>query len=247
VAYGDDAAQRLDVYLPAKPEKAPILLMVHGGGWMLGDKGNRAVVQNKVAHWLPRGYVVASANYRMSRQAPNPLQQADDVARALAFVQRQAAVWGADAARVVLVGHSSGAHLVALLAADPRIGERQGATPALGAVALDSAALDIVEIMERRHYPFYDRVFGADRERWRESSPLHRLNGVPKPLLLVCSSQRDDSCGPAQRFAAKATAAGGRATVVPVDLSHGAVNAELGRAGAYTAQVDDFLKSLGLP
>src|SRR5205085_10088379 len=65
VAYGDDPAQRLDAYLPAKAEKAPILLMVHGGGWMLGDKGNRAVVQNKVAHWLPRGYVVASANYRM--------------------------------------------------------------------------------------------------------------------------------------------------------------------------------------
>ena len=67
VAYGNDPAQRLDVYVPENPARAPILLMVHGGAWMLGDKANTGVVASKVAYWLPKGYIVASMNYRMAR------------------------------------------------------------------------------------------------------------------------------------------------------------------------------------
>ena len=83
-------AQKLDVYIPEGAKSAPILLMVHGGAWMLGDKGNSGVVANKVRHWLPRGYIVVSPNYRMSRP-PSPLDQTEDVGRALAFVQANAA------------------------------------------------------------------------------------------------------------------------------------------------------------
>ncbi len=247
LAYGADPQQRLDVYIPANAHNAPVVLMLHGGAWMIGDKGNRGVAPNKVARWLPRGYVVASANYRMDRARPDPLQQADDVARALAFVQQQAPAWGADPARVLLMGHSAGAHLVALLAADPRIAERQGAKPWLGTVPLDSAAYDLVTIMERRHFRFYDRVFGPDRQRWTESSPYHRLSGTPRPMLLVCSTRRDDSCPQAQRFAARVAATGAKVSVLPVDLNHGQINGQLGLPGAYTEQVEAFMKSLGLP
>jgi acetyl esterase/lipase len=246
VAYGADAAQRLDVYLPATASRAPIVLMVHGGAWMLGDKGNGGVVAQKVAYWLPKGYIVASTNYRMSRP-PDPLEQADDVARALAFVQAHAEGWGGDPQRIVLAGHSSGGHLVALLAADPAIATAQGARPWLGSIVLDSAAMDVVGMMEARHARFYDRVFGGDRGRWSRASPLHRLGGRPGPMLLVCSTRREDSCSAARAFAAKAVAAGGRAEVVPVDLNHGQVNAELGRTSAYTASVQAFMASLGLP
>jgi acetyl esterase/lipase len=246
LAYGNDPSQRVDVYLPENASRAPILLMVHGGAWMLGDKAHAGVVASKLAYWLPKGFIVASTNYRMSRP-PEPLEQADDVARALAFVQERAAGWGGDAERVVLVGHSSGAHLVALLAADPGIAARHGARPWLGTVALDSAALNVVAIMEGRHARFYDRVFGADRARWARSSPFHRLAGKPGPLLLVCSTRREDSCGAARAFADKAVAAGGRAEVVPVELNHGQINSELGRASPYTEAVQKFMQSLGLP
>lgn len=246
LAYGNDPSQRVDVYIPEKASRAPILLMVHGGAWMLGDKGHAGVVASKLAYWLPKGFIVASTNYRMSRP-PEPLEQADDVARALAFVQERAGSWGGDPERVVLVGHSSGAHLVALLAADPGIAAHQGARPWLGTVALDSAALNVVAIMEGRHARFYDRVFGADRARWARSSPFHRLAGKPAPLLLVCSTRREDSCGAARAFADKAVAAGGHAEVVPVELNHGQINSELGRASPYTAAVQKFMQSLGLP
>lgn len=246
IAYGDDPAQKVDVYVPQAASGAPIILMVHGGAWMIGDKGNAGVIANKVANWLPKGYIVASPNYRMSR-SPNPLDQADDVGRALAFVQSRAPSWGGDPSRVLLMGHSSGAHLVALLAADPGIATRQGATPWLGAVALDSAALNVVETMEAKHARFYDVVFGSDPSHWARSSPFHRLSAAPTPMLLVCSSQRSDSCPAARALASKVTSLGGRASVLPVGLNHGGVNSELGRSNEYTAAVESFMRGLGLP
>ena len=101
--------------------------------------------------------------------------------------------------------------------------------------------------MNARHPRFYDRVFGAEPERWAEVSPLHQLAARPLPMLLVCSSRRSDSCAAARRFAAKAVSLGGRATVLPLDLGHGEINSELGRSAGYTASVDEFLRSLGLP
>jgi len=246
LAYGPAPEQRLDVYIPEGANNAPILVMVHGGAWMLGDKGNPGVVANKLKHWLPRGYIVVSPNYRMAGQ-PNPLNQTEDVGRALAFVQANAASWGGDGSRIVLMGHSSGAHLAALLTAAPAVAARSGAKPWLGTVSLDSAALDLVELMNARHARFYDRVFGAEPGRWAEVSPLHQLTVRPVPMLIVCASRRDDSCAAARRFAAKAVSLGGRATALPIDLGHGEINSELGRSASYTASVDAFLRSLGLP
>lgn len=246
VAYGQQPEERLDVYLPAQPRGAPVLFMVHGGGWMFGDKANGNVVTNKAAHWLGKGYVLVSVNYPLLPKA-DPLQQAGAVAKALAFAQRESASWGADSGRFLLMGHSSGSHLVALLAADPALATAQGARPWLGTVALDSAALDVIQIMESRHPRFYDRVFKGDAAFWRTVSPLHRLRGKPQPMLLVCSSQRDDSCTQARSFQAGIVSVGGRASVLPIALSHGEINHKLGLPGTYTDSVDAFVRSLGLP
>jgi acetyl esterase/lipase len=243
LAYGSDPAQRLDVYRPEKAEGAPVLLMVHGGAWRIGDKSNRAVVDNKVAHWVPKGFIFVSVNYRMLPGA-DPKLQADDVAEALAFAQSKAASWGGDPARFVLMGHSAGAHLVALLAADPEPIYKGGVKPWLGTVALDSAALDVVTVMENAHRRLYDRAFGADPAYWRDVSPLHRLTGKPQPMLLVCSSLRKLACPNAEAFAAKARAAGGRAELLPVDLRHRQVNIRTGEANALTAAIDAFLETV---
>lgn len=245
LAYGADPAQRVDVYLPRAPRAAPVLFMVHGGAWMLGDKAHGGVVANKVGRWVPKGYILVSVNYRLS--PPEPLQQARDVAKALAFTQREAGGWGGDANRIVVVGHSAGAHLVALLAADPQLTTAEGARPWLGTVALDSAAYDVEEIMRGRHFRFYDRVFKDDPAYWRSASPLHRLTTTPRPLLAVCSSQRRRSCPQAQAFARKVTALGGRAEVLPVAKSHKEINHELGLPGPYTDAVEAFIRSLGMP
>lgn len=245
LAYGGDPLQRLDVYRPPQAENAPILLMVHGGAWTVGDKGSTAVVVNKQAHWGARGWIFVSTNYRMAPDA-DPLEQAGDVARALAYVQAHAEGWGGDARRVVLMGHSAGAHLVALLAAAPELAAAQNAQPWLATVALDSAALDVVATMQAPHMRFYDRVFGADPEFWRRASPLQRLARAPQPVLLVCSSRRADACAQARAFAARVRALGGQAEVLPQALTHRRINENLGLPGPYTDAVDAFLHRLGL-
>lgn len=245
VAYGTDTLQRMDVYLPQGAKGAPIFLMVHGGAWRIGDKESVSVVGNKVARWLPRGFIFVSVNNRLLPKA-DPLEQARDIAKALSLVQAQAASWGGDPTRIVLMGHSAGAHLVTLVASDPKIASGQKVKPWLGTIALDSAALDVVAIMESRHPRFYDKAFGSKPEYWRASSPLHLLSGKPAPMLLVCSTERKGSCPPAQRYAEKGNSLGGKITVLPVALSHKQINHDLGTVGAYTEAVESFLRSLGI-
>lgn len=246
IAYGPDPQQRMDMYRPARAHDAPVLFLVHGGAWMLGDKASRGFIHDKVAHWVPMGYVVVSVDYRMSR-LPDPLQEADDVARALAFAQHEAASWGADPARFVLIGHSAGAHLVALLTAAPRITEDAGVRPWLATIALDSAAYDVVQLMQSPHFRFYDRVFKHDPALWRAASPSLRLTRKPVPMLLVCSTLRRTSCSQARAFAQRARGLGGRVELLPEDKTHEQINKELGADPAYTGQVQDFLRTVGLP
>jgi acetyl esterase/lipase len=155
--------------------------------------------------------------------------------------------WGGTPGRFVLMGHSSGGHLVSLLAADPSLAAGQGAAPWLATIALDAGAFDIVEIMGRGHADFFDQAFGANPGFWRKASPIHRLTSKPEPVLLVCSSLGARSCPQARAFSDKVIENGGRASVLPVKLRHMAIDNDLGLPGKYTDGVDDFLKSVGLP
>ncbi|OZB59185.1 MAG: esterase [Lysobacterales bacterium 14-68-21] len=243
VAYGDDPRQRLDVYAPAGAHDAPVILMVHGGGWRRGDKSMSNVVANKVAYWVPRGVVVISVNYRMLPDTL-PLEQARDVARALSLAQRRAAEWGGAPDRFVLMGHSAGAHLVSLLAAEPQLAREQGARPWRGTVSLDSASLDVVQTMNGRHFRLYDEAFGSNPADWLAASPLQQMHAAPAPFLAVCSSRRQDSCPQAHTFVAKVRSLGGRGDVLEEDLSHEEINANLGAPSEYTTRVDAFLRSV---
>lgn len=237
VAYGPDPDQRLDVYGRAAPAAAgsPVLVMVHGGAWRFGDKTSRAVVDAKVAHWVQAGMVVVSVNYRLD-VAPD--RQAEDVAAAIGLVTAQAVRWGGDSTRLVVMGHSAGAHLAALVAAIHSF-------PGLrGLVLLDSAVLDVPALMAGSPYRLYRRAFGTDPGYWRTVSPVHRMTAPPPPVLAVCSTRRPEACVQARAYAARAVALGGRVQVLAQDLSHRAINADLGESGAYTAEVDAFLAAV---
>jgi acetyl esterase/lipase len=247
VSYGPSREQTLEVHVPAGAHDAPILVMVHGGAWIVGDKDNPGVIDGKLAHWGSQGAIVVSVNYRLW-PAASPLEQAVDVASALAWVQRHAHEWHGDPSRIVLMGHSAGAHLVSLLAVSPDIARQAGVAPWLATVSLDSGAVDLPQIMNAPHARFYDRVFGRDPAGWPAASPLDRLVRAPAtPMLMVCSSARAQSCGANERFAAKVNALGGRAATLPVALDHMGINRELGTDPGYTRQVDAWLRAVGWP
>lgn len=137
VPYGADPAQRMDVYVPTSPTtgtnslvasavRAPVIFMVHGGGWRHGDKAMGRVVQEKVNRWVPKGFILISINYRMLPDAPVAVQERD-VQAALMAAQQRAGTWGGDPNRFILMGHSAGAHLVALLNARAPQALREGA------------------------------------------------------------------------------------------------------------------------
>lgn len=243
VAYGRDPAQKMDVYIPANAKDAPVILMVHGGGWRRGDKAGRGVVTNKVAHYLPKGYVVISMNYRMVPHVTPP-EEATDVALALSYTQHHAATWGADGSKVVLMGHSAGANLVSLIAAKPDLLDDAGAKPPVGVIPLDSAAFNVVTIMENPHLKLYDTAFGSDEALWNAGSPILQLAGKTVPMLLVCGSQRRNSCDQAKAFADKANGFGSHVATFPIALSHSEINAQVGEPGKLTSAIDAFLASV---
>ncbi|TXT24838.1 MAG: LipQ [Rhodocyclaceae bacterium] len=243
IAYGTDPDQRYDLYRPTTSDNAPVILMVHGGGWRYGDKDMSRVVNNKVDRWLPRGIAFVSINYRMQPKAP-PLEQARDVARALADVQRNWQKLGVDRSNIILMGHSAGAHLIALLGARPELLAEAGAQTPRGFILLDSGALDVPAIMNAKHFRLYDRAFGNNPADWRAASPIHHLQQATSPMLAVCSSRRDDACPQARAFVAQAQQVGTQAEVLALDKTHGEINSELGEATDYTAAVERFVGRL---
>ena len=242
IQYGPSEQHLLDVYYPAaKPRGAPVIFMVHGGAWRVGDKASRAVVRNKVAHWVPKGFVFVSANYRLIPDA-YPIEKAAVVQTALLFTQQHAGEWGGSADKFILMGHSAGAHLVSMVATQPD----PATAPWLGTIALDSAAYDVEAIMasDSPARP-YKAAFGNRRAYWRRASPSHRLKGVMPPFLAVCSSRRrEGACSQAESFIQKANDHGIDAQLLPLSMSHRAINTDLGKRNCLTRHIDAFIHKL---
>jgi acetyl esterase/lipase len=125
VAFGAGARDRLDVYQPAKPsaQALPVIIFWHGGGWVDGRKGFYRFVGAALAQL---GYVTILPNYRVYPEVRFPAFL-DDAARAVLWVQQHAADYGGDAHRIVLMGHSAGAHMAAMLAVNHSYLQRVGA------------------------------------------------------------------------------------------------------------------------
>ncbi|MEZ4279400.1 MAG: alpha/beta hydrolase [Myxococcota bacterium] len=114
---------RIDLHLPvaAKPgDRRPVLLQVHGGAWIIGDKREQG--RPLMTHLASRGWICAASNYRLSPAATMP-DQIVDVKRALAWLKAHVAEYGGDPEFVCITGGSAGGHLsslAALTAGDPR-------------------------------------------------------------------------------------------------------------------------------
>jgi acetyl esterase/lipase len=106
---GSHERQRLDLYLPEKGEKFPVVVWVHGGSWKSGSKDLCPAVR-----MTTNGYAVASLNYRLSQHAPFPAQ-IEDCKAAIRWLRANAAKHRLDPEHVGVWGASAGGHLVTLL------------------------------------------------------------------------------------------------------------------------------------
>jgi acetyl esterase/lipase len=183
VAYGPGARQRLDVYRALdtlgrpRAAPAPLVIFIHGGSWHSGDKRGYAWVGKALAQL---GFVAVLPNYGLMPATRFPAF-VDDAARAVAYARAHAAEWGGDTTRVVLMGHSAGAHLAALVAYDPRYLARQGMSPAIlsGFVGL-SGPYDFLFDTQ-----LLQRTFAGPPEREHDALPVHFVTPQSLRTLLV--------------------------------------------------------------
>jgi len=250
----DANSQSLDLYLPGTPGPHPVMVMVHGGGWRLGDKANRAMWKDKAPHFNREGWVYISINYRLTNGEglpPHPVH-VQDVAKALAWVHDNIKQHGGDPDQIYLMGHSSGAHLAALVSTDARRLAAEGKKLSIikGTVCLDSAGYDIEKYLGemnpgRTAVALYTNAFGITREGWRDASPRHHIakgQAIP-PMLLFHTKGRTEVARLSAEMVAALRLAGIPATAIhAADKNHAGINTCIGqKSDPYTALIMRFL------
>ena len=169
---------RLDVYMPAGASDPPVIVFFHGGGLLIGDKGQGESMAKSL---VPRGIGVVASNYRLSPAVAHPAH-VQDAAAAFAWAVEHIADYGGDPKRLYLAGHSAGAYLATLLTLDGSYLAQAGvlASAVQGTIAI-SPFLYVEEVAPDRP----KGVWGSDASKWREASPAHYVGSGKSPLLFV--------------------------------------------------------------
>jgi acetyl esterase/lipase len=208
LASGENAKKgknKLDLYLPAGAKDYPVLLFVHGGLWMRGDKNQRKIYSTFASNWARHGVGTVMINYRLSPEVKHPAH-IKDVAKAFAWTYKNIAKYGGRADQIFISGHSAGGHLAALLATDPTYLQAEGLSPQRirGVIpisgvfrihdehleaGLDSHSKSSLPNTLKARLNLVNSVFGADPRIRKEASPLtHVRPGLPPFLILYAHS-----------------------------------------------------------
>ena len=245
--YGRTEKQALDFYPAPGGGRPALIVFIHGGGWSIGDKASGT--KNKASHYNGLGYAFASLNYRLVPET-DPGGQAADIATAIAYLRAKSNSLGFDPDRIILTGHSAGAHLAALVSTDPRYLASAGVPMASirGTVLLDGAGYDVPRQMANAGPmlgKMYRDAFTTDRATQVRLSLL-TYAGAPNVAdwLILFDNSRADSRAQSETLAAALKHAGNSVRPVPIsDTSHMKLNRDLGIEGdAATALVDAFIK-----
>lgn len=153
---GNNADQVLDVYTPAEGGPYPVIVYIHGGGFVAGDKHHFRQYGMTLAQ---EGYAVFNLNYRLAPQHKNPAQIADVMA-AVNWVHEHAAAYGGDSGKMVLAGDSAGAYLAAMaanLCTNEPLADRLGLTTEVSGEAINGIILFCglfdIQTAARRKFP----------------------------------------------------------------------------------------------
>jgi acetyl esterase/lipase len=239
IKYGSDAKQALDLYIPKNNKDSPVIIYVHGGGWMRGDKAD---VGDKADFFTNKGYVFVSVNYRLF---PNTTykEMATDVAAAVKWVYDHADPYQIDKKRMNLMGHSAGGHLVTLIGSNQDYLKQAGLPPgAIRSIVNLDGPIDLAEFLQRNEK--YKAVFGEDYQVWTEASPITYAARQHLPPILLVSPKRPSMSSFIERTDQKAK------LFEIHSLTHGEIKRLLGSGNAsaeaknMTNAVTEFLDSI---
>jgi arylformamidase len=199
IRYGDQAQQTLDIYSGrSKQEGAnrPVVVWVHGGGWRNGDKDNRSG-QNLCKAWAQAGVVMVNLNYRLTPDVMHPAH-VEDVAAGISWVHKNIDRHDGDPKRIFLLGHSAGAHLVALVATNPKYLKVHDLTPQTlaGVMPIDTASYELASTRTLLVRKMIRDAFGDKPEVLAEASPLVQAKqhkGACPPFVIAVTKQRPEA------------------------------------------------------
>ena len=243
VPYTDSGHERhvLDIYAPENAKNRPVVFWIHGGGWQTGDKTS---VQGKPQFFVDKGFVFVSTNYRL---LPDVEIETifRDIAKSIRWVHEHIDEHGGDPKRLLVMGHSAGAQLAALISIDDRYLKAEGLSLDIikGCVPVDGDTFDVPAIIETAETRWrvhqlppakfgHREKFGNDPEKHRDYSAVTHVakgKGIP-PFLIIHVSEHPDTRAQAQRLAAVLKEADVPVTVFGgKETTHGKINADLGR------------------
>ena len=235
-----DSRQKVDIYAPEGAKNLPVVFWIHGGGWQTGD---RTDVQVKPQAFVDKGFVFVSTGYRL---LPNVDMGTifRDIAKSVHWVHEHIAEHGGDPKRILVMGHSAGAQLAALICIDDRYLKSEGLSLAIikGCVPVDGDTYDVPAIIEtaetrlRVHGlpmpKFGHRVkFGNDPAKHRDYSAVTHVakgKGIP-PFLILHVADHPDTSAQAERLEAVLKDAGIPAKrLAAKETNHSKLNENLG-------------------
>jgi acetyl esterase/lipase len=175
---------KLDLYLPEGRSRFPVIISVHGGALIEGDKQGHGHIGQ---HFASQGFGTVVVNYRLSPGVTHPAH-VQDLAAAISWVKLNIAKYGGDPNAIFVIGHSAGAYLTALVALDKKYlsahklspGDLRGIVPVSGFFYVDKVASD-----RPKH------VWGTEMTTWLEASPSRYLHKDAPPLLLIYADGDD--------------------------------------------------------
>ncbi len=256
------SATRMDIYSPDGASAAPAVMLVHGGSWKRGGRGDFTVTAKRLAR---SGYVAATIEYRLGEAGVFPAA-ARDVFCALAFLRAHAQEYGLDPTRVAIMGYSAGGQLVSLLgvaADDPDLQDPScpaGLTGAPAAVIDGAGPVDLRALAGAADVvSFLGVPFADDPDLWIQASPYERVTAAAPPFLLVhAESDLVVPVSQSRRFRDRlresgvdahllALPGGGHVLNEGTDLAHEVGVVAFDSPEAWLATIDFLERTLGAP
>jgi acetyl esterase/lipase len=181
--YGKHPRQVMDVFTPDGAKNAPVVIFVHGGAFVRGNKSDNDEIYGNVLYYFARhGYVGINLEYRNAPEAQYP-EAAVDIREALAWLRANIAQYGGDARRMFIIGHSAGGTHVGTYVFDP-VMERREDDGVKGAVLI-SARLRADDSPANPNAAAVKAYFGDDVTKLEERSPVTHAANSELPVMLA--------------------------------------------------------------
>ncbi|WP_298213937.1 alpha/beta hydrolase [Acidovorax sp.] len=192
IPYGPGVRNLLDVYQPrsATSTKQPIVVFLHGGAYVRGERNlNAEIYANVPTYFARHGMLGVNATYQLAPASKWP-SAAQDVGEIVRWLKLNAEKYGGDPERIFLIGHSAGATHIATYAFNPEL-QAQAGTDVAGLVLL-SGRYEFDPKADDPNLAAFQAYFGTDRTRYPQMSPISHIATAPRIPLFIGIAEYDN-------------------------------------------------------